>query len=170
MRRHLKPLCRILPPGIVWLMMGCASLSALYQPPPQKGLVKLSPEQYPVLSDDMGYDGEEIELLVKAGRTTEERIGELIKGDLEDAGFNVDLRTMDSKTVDSKVKEWDFDLALSGHGGIIGDPNFLSRNTIDMTSFNSARYDANDELVDILEEQVTETDEGTRKQYVRVAA
>ena len=124
------------------------------------------PETAQALLDETGYDGEEIELLVKSGRTTEERIGELMKEDLEDAGFNVDLRTMDSKTVDSKVKEWDFDLALSGHGGIIGDPNFLAKNTIDMKSFNSARYDANDELVDILEEQVTETDECSRRDLI----
>jgi peptide/nickel transport system substrate-binding protein len=118
------------------------------------------------LLDKAGYQGEEIELLVKGGRTTEERIGELITEDLKDAGINVNLRTLDSKTVDSKVKEWDFDLALSGHGGLIGDPNFLARNTVDMTSFNSARYDDNDELTEVLEDQMTETDEDDRKDLI----
>ena len=118
------------------------------------------------LLENMGYDGQEIELLVKGGRAIEERIGELIKVDLESVGINVDLRTMDSKTVDSKVGEWDFDLALSGHGGLIGDPNFLARNTIDMDSFNSARYDENADLTDLLEEQVTETDEDDRSELI----
>ncbi len=57
MRRHLKPFYRILSLGIVWLLIGCASLSAPYHPAPQKGLIKLSPPQYPVFSDDMDYDG-----------------------------------------------------------------------------------------------------------------
>lgn len=114
------------------------------------------------LLDEVGYDGEEIELLVKGGRNVEERIGELIAEDLDEAGINVILRTMDPKTVDTKVKEWDFDLAIGGHGGLIGDPNFMARNTLDMGDFNSARYDDNDELTDLLEEQVVETDEDER--------
>lgn len=119
------------------------------------------------LLNEMEYDGQDIELLVKGGRSVEEeRIGELIKEDLENAGFNVNLRTMDSKTVDSKVKEWDFDLAVSGHGGLVGDPNFLSGNTINMKSFNSARYQDNDDLADILEAQVTEMDEDDRGELI----
>jgi len=121
------------------------------------------------LLDDMGYDGEEIELLVKGGRNVEERIGELIAEDLEKAGINAVLRTMDPKTVDTKVNGWDFDLALGGHGGLIGDPNFMARNTLDMGDFNSARYDNNDELTDLLEEQVVETDEDDRIDMVNQA-
>ena len=118
------------------------------------------------LLDDMGYEGQQIELIIKGGDAKAERIGELIEADLESVGIDVDLRTMDSKTGDSKVGDWDFDLALSGHGGVIGDPNFLARNTIDMDSFNSARYDDNSELTDLLEEQVTETDEDARHDLI----
>jgi peptide/nickel transport system substrate-binding protein len=118
------------------------------------------------LLDDMGYDGEQIQLLVRGNDDEAERIGELIEADLEAVGIDVDLRIMDSKTVDSKVKGWDFDLAVSGHGGIIGDPNFLADNTIDMESFNSARYDENSELTDLLEEQVTVLDEDARHDLI----
>jgi peptide/nickel transport system substrate-binding protein len=118
------------------------------------------------LLDDAGYDGETIELIVKGGDAEAERIGELIEADLEAVGIDVDLRTMDSKTVDSKVKDWDFDLAVSGHGGVIGDPNFLASNTIDMESFNSARYDDDSELTALLEEQMTETDEDARHDLI----
>ncbi len=118
------------------------------------------------LLDDLGYDGETIQLLVRGNDDEAERIGELIEADLEAVGIDVDLRVMDSKTVDSKVKGWDFDLAVSGHGGIIGDPNFLADNTIDMESFNSARYDENSELTDLLEEQVTALDEDDRHDLI----
>ena len=130
------------------------------------GFYPHDPARAKELLGDMGYDGRKIQLLIKGGSNTEERIGELIEADLVAAGINVDLRTMDSKTVDSKVGEWDFDLAVSGHGGIIGDPDFLARSTIDMESFNSARYDANPELVAILEEQVTEMNEDARRDLI----
>lgn len=137
--------------------------------PAMDGYYPYDPAKAQELLSDMGYDGETIELLVKVGldaTATTERIGELIEADLEAVGIDVDLRIMDSKTVDSKIGDWDFDLALSGHGGIIGDPNFLASNTIDMESFNSARYDDDPELTDLLEVQVTETDEDARHDLI----
>jgi len=124
-----------------------------------------SPDKARELLDDMGYNGEAIELLTKGGSVEYERIAELIKEDLEEVGINVDLRAMDSKTVDSKVGDWEFDLAVSGHGGAIGDPNFLAK----MNSgwqFNSDRYSEDQELNDLLEEQVTETDEDDRRDMI----
>ncbi len=118
------------------------------------------------LLDEMGYNGQQIELLVQGGDATSERIGELIEADLKSVGINVYLRTMESKTIDSKVREWDFDLAVSGHGGLIGDPNFMASNINDMYSFCSARYDENSELNDLLEEQVTETNEDARRDII----
>jgi len=118
------------------------------------------------LLNDMGYDGQEIELLVAGGSATNVRIGELIKEDLESAGINVDLRTMDSKTIDSKVNEWDFDLTLNSHGGLIGDPNFMAFLTTSWDHFNSARYQDNDELTDVLEAQVIEMDEDDRGELI----
>jgi membrane-bound lytic murein transglycosylase A len=56
MKARVNPF-RALTLGIVCLLMGCASFSALFQPASQKGLRKLSPEHYPVFSDDMAYDG-----------------------------------------------------------------------------------------------------------------
>lgn len=123
------------------------------------------PAEAEELLADMGYDGRKIEVLIKGGDTTAERIGELIEADLLAVGINVDLRTMESKAVDSKVGEWDFDLAVSGHGGVIGDPNFLAGNTLD-DDFNSARYRDNPELTALLEEQVKETDEDSRREMI----
>jgi len=118
------------------------------------------------LLEDMGYGGETIELLIKGDATINERIAELIKSDLESAGINVDLKTMDHKTVDYKAKEWNFDLVLSYHGGLMGDPNYLAQLTTNWNHFYSARYLENDELADVLEEQVTEMDEDDRRDLI----
>jgi len=106
---------------------------------------------------------EAIELLVTA---TNERQGELIAEQLDSAGIKVNLRSVDSKTLDSLVGEWKFDLAFSGHGGMGADPNMLNRYHLDMKSFNSARYNDNPELNEILERQVEEMDLDKRKELV----
>ena len=140
-------------------------------------------EQYPhdpakagELLEELGYekkDGsqyytrvsepEAIELLVTA---INERQGELVAKQLDSAGIKVNLRSVDSKTLDSLVGEWKFDLAFSGHGGMGADPNMLNRYHLDMKSFNSARYDDNTELNEILESQVEEMDQDKREELV----
>lgn len=106
---------------------------------------------------------EALELLVTA---TNERQGELVAKQLDSAGIKVNLRSMDSKTLDSLVGDWKFDLAFSGHGGMGADPNMLNRYHLDLKSFNSARYDDNPELNEILESQVEEMDQDKRKELV----
>lgn len=130
------------------------------------------------LLEEMGYarDGEDhyaiegypdgMELLVTADT---ERQGELIKRHLEDAGIKINLRSVDSKTLDNLVMEWKYDLALSGHGGLGGDPAILNKVVMDMNSFNSARYDLNPELNDILNEQLEEMDPARRADLVDIA-
>ncbi len=124
------------------------------------------------LLEEMGYtkkgsffekDGKvlEVELLVTSSN---ERAGELIKNDLEEAGIKVNMRSVDSKTLDNAVGEWSFDLALSGHGGMGGDPAILNK-VITGAGFNSARYE-NDELNDLLKKEISEMDPAKRKELV----
>ncbi len=128
------------------------------------------------LLEELGYEKKEgsqyytrtsepeaIELLVTA---TTERQGELIVKQLDNAGIKVNLRSVDAKTLDSLVGDWQFDLALSGHGGLGGDPAILNKVVLDQKSFNSARYDDNPELNDLLEEQTAEMDPAKRKELV----
>ena len=134
------------------------------------------PEKAGKLLEELGYekkDGgqyytrvsepEAIELLVTA---TNERQGELVAKQLDSAGIKVNLRSVDPKTLDSLVGEWKFDLAFSGHGGLGGDPAILNKVVLDQKSFNSARYDDNPELNEILESQVEEMDQDKRKDLV----
>jgi peptide/nickel transport system substrate-binding protein len=131
------------------------------------------PDQAGDLLEDLGYskDGQyyskdgtplELELLVTS---TNERAGEMIKQQLEEAGIKVDMRSVDAKTLDSLVGEWTFDLALSGHGGLGGDPNILNKVIIG-SGFNSARYDADPKLTEILQKQNAEMDTEKRKDLV----
>jgi len=57
MKGRIKQLFFIFALSILWGLTGCSSLSSLFQPAPKNGLIKLSPKNYPVFSDDMFYDG-----------------------------------------------------------------------------------------------------------------
>jgi peptide/nickel transport system substrate-binding protein len=92
-------------------------------------------------------------------------VGEMIKELLENAGIKINLRGLEAKTLDSRVNEWKFDLALSGHGGIGGDPEFLNK-MISGKGFNSARFNQNDELNLLLEQQMKEMDQDRRRELV----
>ncbi|HRD15889.1 MAG TPA: ABC transporter substrate-binding protein [Methanothrix soehngenii] len=126
------------------------------------------------LMEELGYskvdgyfsvDGSpvKLEMLVTS---INERAGELIRQQLEDAGFMISLRTVDSKTLDSMVTEWKFDLALNSHGGMGADPEILKRMTGDGYTFNSARYTENSELNELLDGEVAEIDEQKREDLI----
>ncbi len=144
-----------------------------------------SPERAADLLGELGYrrgadgrltrDGRplKIELLASgitvAGQSTVDRDGEVIKKHLEEIGIQVELKNMEQTTADSRVRNWDFDLAISGHGGISGDARILNE-MISLQwgagSVNCARYGANPELNRLLEEQMAEMDEAKRKEIV----
>ena len=95
----------------------------------------------------------------------QERQGEFIKAQLEKAGFKVVMRALDAKTIDSRAAEWNFDLALTGHGGIGGDPQVLAR-MITGDSFLSARWTSNQELTQLLMAQTEALEPEKRKQLI----
>jgi len=107
--------------------------------------------------------------ITSGGQSIPDRDGEVIKRQLERAGIEVDLVNLEQTTTDSKVKNWDFDLAVSGHGGISGDARILNEmisSKYGAGSVNSARYDANPELNRLMEEQMKEMDDRKRKEIV----
>jgi peptide/nickel transport system substrate-binding protein len=103
-----------------------------------------------------------------AGESVEDRDGEVIAQQLEAAGIHVELLHLEQATTDARVLNWEFDLAISGHGGILGDARVMNR-MIDpgaSGSVNSSRYGANKELMDLMDAQLKEMDEDKRKQLV----
>jgi len=113
-----------------------------------------------------------IELLASnitmAGESVADRDGEVIKRQLEHAGIKVDLINLEQATTDGRVRKWEFDLAVSGHGGLLGDAKILNRMISPEVagSVNSARYGANKELLQLLKAQMAEMDIERRKALV----
>jgi len=104
-----------------------------------------------------------------AGERVADRDGEVIKKQLEHIGISVNLVNMEQATTDSLVKNWQFDIAISGHGGISGDPRILNEmisSQYGAGSVNSARYDINPELNRLMEAQMLEMDQQKRKNIV----
>ncbi len=114
----------------------------------------------------------EVELLASnitvAGESVSDRDGEVIKRELEKAGIRVKLVNMEQASTDARIRNWDFDLAISGHGGLLGDARILNMMISPEAkgSVNSARYGANQELLDLLHIQVAEMDPEKRKKLV----
>jgi peptide/nickel transport system substrate-binding protein len=104
-----------------------------------------------------------------AGETAADRDGEIIRNNLKAIGIKAKLIALEQTTLDTMVKKWDFDLALSGHGGILGDPKILNE-MISLKygagSVNSARFDKNIELNRLFKAQLLEMNPGKRKKIV----
>lgn len=103
-----------------------------------------------------------------AGESSADRDGEVIKHQLEAVGIKVDLLHLEQATTDAKVRKWDFNLAISGHGGLLGDARILNRmiNPKVTGSVNSARFGANKKLLKLLKDQLVEMDVEKRKAIV----
>ena len=109
-----------------------------------------------------------VHLLASAMGSTD-RDGEIIRQQLEKAGIKVDLQNMEKTAADSKIMNWDFDLAVSGHGGLLGDAVLLNRlmgEDQSTGSINSARYPVSKELGQLFKAQVQEMDKEKRRQLV----
>ncbi len=101
-----------------------------------------------------------------AGESVSDRDGEVIKQQLEAAGMEVDLVHLEQATTDARVLNWEFDLAISGHGGLLGDARIINRMVLRDGSVNSARYGASAELLELLKAQVREMDAERRRELV----
>jgi peptide/nickel transport system substrate-binding protein len=65
----------------------------------------------------------DLELLTVPGYA---RVAEYLKKSLQEIGLRVRLRQVDYTVLDQRVKAQNFDLALSGHGGLGGDPKIIN--------------------------------------------
>ncbi|MBW1720885.1 MAG: peptide-binding protein [Deltaproteobacteria bacterium] len=114
-----------------------------------------------------------IELLASnitvGGDSVPDRDGEVLKHQFEAVGIQVDLVNMEQATTDGRVRKWEFELAISGHGGLLGDAMILERMIDPETSsgsVNSARYDGSKKLLELVRAQVREMDPERRRRLV----
>ena len=137
-----------------------------------------NPDRARKLLEDLGYergpdgfyrkDGRELSFnILCSSQTTREfgRLAELLKQQFEKVGIRLNVRAQESKTLDARVNGWDFELAISGHGGLGGDPEILKKMILGK-SFNSVRYRENEELVRLLKGQIREMDRQERQAKV----
>jgi len=110
------------------------------------------------------------ELLVGSGGLAmtgapSERQGEFIKNQLAKEGIAVDLRVMDPKTVDSRQESWQFQLALTGSGGLGCDPEAFSR-LLTREIFFGARWQGGEDWKEAVGKSRTEMDPTLRRNWV----
>ena len=119
------------------------------------------------------HKGKELkyELIVAEGDVPQ---AEILKKYLSDIGIELVVKTLDSKSIDSMIKEGKFTLALSGHGSFGGDPVLLQRfvsnsasgSTPQITTQGGTQW-SNEEFNKIFQKQLKELDEN--KRYDEVA-
>lgn len=118
---------------------------------------------YEVRDGKIFGDGTPLKLQVLSQPRFKE-VGLFVKEQLERLGLEIDIRTLEPKTLDSKVLHWQFQLAISGHGGLY-EASFLKRAILD-EGFNSVRYQGNKELRRLVMAQLQEMDPEKRKEIV----
>ncbi|HJH31905.1 MAG TPA: peptide-binding protein [Methanosarcinaceae archaeon] len=111
-----------------------------------------------------------VSMISVGGQSTPDRDGEILKNQLEKIGIGVDLISLETKIIDQKVINWEFDLAISGHGGIGGDPKIIYDKVIQVPGTkvnpNTARYDKCEELNDLINDLLHEMDPVKRQEVV----
>jgi len=123
---------------------------------PDLPVYEYDPSRAQEILDELGVEGLSLTLLT-AGQFARE--AELIKADLEQVGIEVEVKSADWGTIDGLLKEGNFDLVLSGHGGI-ANPSILRNPAWPATNYK------NDEYERLFEEQSRTVDEEGRRALV----
>lgn len=136
-----------------------------------------NPQKAKEFLEELGYNLEEgyywkdrklLKLEMKMSGVASEnftRVSEVIKSQLESVGIKIELRSMESKTLDAMIVNGQYELVLSGHGGLGGEPKMLNR-MIHGESHSSVQYYKNDKLNELLKKQIREMDIQKRKNMV----
>jgi peptide/nickel transport system substrate-binding protein len=104
----------------------------------------------------------------------EVRIGELIKERLSEVGIDVQVKSLESKSRDSNLKNGDFELLISGFGGWGQDADYLRTRYCDTGSQSSNSVSSgaavygyhNDTLNALGDQELQELDDEKRKEIV----
>ncbi|MFO7952539.1 MAG: ABC transporter substrate-binding protein [Bacillota bacterium] len=133
---------------------------------PQAAVEKLEALGYSfddgMLKDETG-EPLSLELITHADYARE---AEIVGAQLSELGLDLDVRSMERSVIDSYIRNWDFDLAITGHGAVGGDPETLQRFMVGEGSPHlNARYQ-DENLIEALEQQSRALDETEREEAV----
>jgi len=86
-------------------------------------------EEAKALLREAGYDGTPIQLAYSPDWImASPRVVEIIQAGLGEVGLNLETVTMDQATIDAAAREGNYELLLTGFGGLGSDPDQLRRN------------------------------------------
>ena len=90
-----------------------------------------------------------------------------MKKSFQNIGLTVHLRQVDHSILDQRVKAQQFDLALSGHGGLGGDPKVINDLSVGpLAQEFLGGYKPPRQIVQLLNDQLHTLDEAKRQQLV----
>ncbi|OPX69462.1 MAG: putative ABC transporter periplasmic-binding protein [Methanoregulaceae archaeon PtaB.Bin056] len=118
-------------------------------------------------------DGKKLSYTLSLG-SEEVRIGELIKERLKDAGIDIQVKALESKSRDANLKKGDFELLIAGFGGWGQDADYLRTRYSDTASGSASGVAPlaavfgyhNDNLNALAAKELVELDDAKRKQIV----
>ncbi len=142
-----------------------------------------NPDKAKALLDEAGWtdtdgdgirdkNGEKLSYILSLG-SSEVRIGELIKERLSEAGIDVQVKALESKSRDANLKNGDFELAISGFGGWGQDADYLRTRYCDTGSQSGSVSSGasvfgyhNDTLNTLGTQELQELNDSKRKEIV----
>jgi peptide/nickel transport system substrate-binding protein len=127
-------------------------------------------EQAQALLEDTGYDGTPLKLAYSPDWImSSPRDVEIIEAGLRQVGIPLELVVMDQATIDAAASEGNYEILLTGYGGLGGDPDQLRRNFASRSQtsgFSRAQGYFNPDFDALAEAQVSMTDTATRREAI----
>lgn len=124
-------------------------------------------EEAKALLTEAGYDGTPIRLAYSPDWImASTRVVEIIEAGLQEIGVSLEHVIMDQATIDAAAKEGNYDLLITGFGGLGGDPDQLRRNFATKSTtqgFSRAQGYANPNFDALAGAQVAMSDAAERK-------
>ncbi|ADO77342.1 ABC transporter substrate-binding protein [Halanaerobium praevalens] len=136
---------------------------------PQVKKYNYNPEKTKELINETGFKKLNFNLKI-ANRTV--RMAELIKEQLAEVGIQIKLISSDTKTQDSRINQNNYQLAITGHGGWGGEPDYLiarfggTKFFADKISSSAAVGYQNDQLANLLVKQSSEFEPKKRQKIL----
>lgn len=128
------------------------------------------PERAKALLEEAGYDGRPIQVAYSPDWImASARVVEIIETGLGAVGMNLNVVTMDQATIDAAAAEGNYEILITGFGGLGGDPDQLRRNFASVSQsrgfsraigYQNAAFDA------LAEAQVSMSDPAKREAAV----
>ena len=117
-------------------------------------------------------DGDQLRFtIVVRNRTV--RLAEILKQQLAKVGIGLEVRSAERKTHDSRMKNKKYELAIYGHGGWGGDPNYLAERFLNTANREGGSNSAvgspgyrNSELNQLLQNQKKEFNKDQRREMI----